>query len=300
MMKMIEQYPQFTKLHLGLKDELRAITAQFDPYSDFDFTSLFCWDTNNTTSVSRLNGNLVIKLPDYITGEPVYSLIGNSSIDQSLTTLLSQTKSLGLVPEIVINSLVQPENFTINEDMDNYDYIYNASDIAYLPGAIFKKKRNKIRGAEKELSKNLIVTNTNQIDLSEQTKLYAVCEKWTLSSKQSLEELSMESIAIHKILENSSKINLSLTTISLGSETVAFSINEVLSSRFAICHFEKALPVHEQIYSLIANQAAKYLVGEGCLYLNWEQDLGLPGLRKSKLSFQPARFLKKYTVSLTN
>jgi hypothetical protein len=57
-------------------------------------------------------------------------------------------------------------------------------------------------------------------------------------------------------------------------------------------HAEKALPVYEGIYSKI-NQCFAAHVCEGYKYINREEDMGIEGLRKSKMSYNPVRLLKK-------
>ena len=38
------------------------------------------------------------------------------------------------------------------------------------------------------------------------------------------------------------------------------------------------------------------LYQRGCLYLNYEEDAGIPGLRRAKLAYRPINILKKYKV----
>lgn len=293
---MIPEYPNFTGIGLGVKDEIGKIFSKFEPYHDFSFVNLLCWNANDTTEVSFLNGNLVVRLPDYVNGEPVVTLLGNDLIDDSLEKLLTTTNRLRLVPEVVVDSIVNKENFNISEDRDNFDYIYKLADLSNLSGLKFKKKRNKTNAIREVFSEKIDIENSNYIDASDTDRLSALFSKWAINSRQTKEELQFEKLAFKKLLENSSAFNLLLTTVSIESSLVAFSINEIVSPEWAICHFEKSLSIHNQMGTFIAWQAAKDLLDIGCLYVNWEPDLGIDGLRKSKLSFQPDYFLKKYEI----
>jgi hypothetical protein len=98
-------------------------------------------------------------------------------------------------------------------------------------------------------------------------------------------------------LEHAESFILMFTTLQIKGRLAGFSIHEILDQQFAITHFEKALPIHRNAYLPLINKAAADLVGNSCKYVNWEQDLGLEGLRKSKQSYQPVKFLKKYIVT---
>jgi len=100
---MIPVFPIFTALTLEHKSEVESITSKFEPYADFSFVNLFAWCLDTQTEISLLNDNLVIRLPDYITGETtMYSLIGKTKMDESVDELLKLSDSLTLVPEQVI------------------------------------------------------------------------------------------------------------------------------------------------------------------------------------------------------
>lgn len=295
---MISEFPAFTKLDLRHAPEIQALTAPFDPYSDFNFTSLFAWDTDGSAEISVLNQNLIIRLPDYITGEPVVSLLGNHSIDQCLDELLTHVPELKLVPEATVKSIQNPSKYTITEDEDNFDYVYRVSDIAQLAGGQFKKKRNKVYSALRALSGSLSTATVHNVDEATSNALLTVFEEWKQYSAQTSDELAAESAAFQRLLRNADHFKLVITLLKVHGKAVAFSMNEIIDDRYGICHFEKALPVHPQIYALTAHLAAKDLQTKGCQYVNWEQDLGLPGLRKAKRAYHPQHYLKKYFLAV--
>ncbi len=293
---MINSFPYFSKLEIKHKNIIEAFATRFEPYHDFSFINLYCWNSDGSTEISMLNGNLIVRLPDYVNGTPVLTLLGDTSIDESIDQLLGTAKELRLVPQLVVDNIFNKDKFTLAEDRDNFDYIYKLTDLSNLSGYKFKKKRNKTNVVKSAFSEKIEVKSSNYIDSDTAVQLNNVFTEWSMNSKQPSDELRFERHAFTTLLENSSHFNLLLTTVSLESELVAFSINEIVNPDWAICHFEKALPVHSQIGTFIAWQATKDLLDIGCSYVNWEPDLGIPGLRKSKMSFQPDFFLKKYEI----
>jgi hypothetical protein len=292
----ISDFPQFSQIKIGHQEEIKRICSKIEPYSDFNFVSLFSWNTNGSAKVSILNRNLVIQFPDYTTDRTVISVFGHTAIDETLELLVSEFTSLELVPKALIDGISRPERFKLSEDRDNFDYVYKLSELANLDGGKFKKKRNKINSVNAAFSNSISVKTVESIESSDVRSIKKIFSSWSEKYEQE-EQVLAEGKALNNLLHNVSSFNLLATILEINGEEVAFSINEVLGNGFAICHFEKALPVHSQINSFIAVQAARDLYGRGFEYVNWEQDLGIEGLRKSKLSFYPERMLKKYTVS---
>ena len=67
---------------------------------------------------------------------------------------------------------------------------------------------------------------------------------------------------------------------------------------YGIIHFEKAAVSYVGTSHFLKQQTAIDLQNQGCKYINYEQDLGLPGLRKAKAMCLPIAYLKKYSVSM--
>lgn len=297
---MISNYPIFTKLDINLKDKITSITSQFAPYSDFNFTSLYCWNVDDSTEVSLLYGNLVIRMPDYLTRRLTYSILGNNRIDESLKILIDAAGQINMVPEIVFESISNKSDFVIVEDRDNFDYIYELHHLAHLPGNKFKKKRNKANVFTRDhASYELEVRTTRELTAHQIKRLTEIDHEWARLTARDEGDILSERKALSLLLQNSSEFDPIVTEIIVDGEIKAFSINEVLHDKFAICHFEKALSTHHvHLNTFLSSVVAKELQKMGCTYVNWEQDLGLEGLRQSKMSYHPINMLKKYTIKL--
>lgn len=70
---------------------------------------------------------------------------------------------------------------------------------------------------------------------------------------------------------------------------------EISPIAFDIC-FEKALREYDGIYAVINNEFAKTL--SSYKYINREEDMGIEGLKKSKLSYNPIILIARYNATL--
>lgn len=294
---MIATFPDFSKLDLTHKTELENITRQFEPYSDFNFTSLHSWNTDSSTEIAKLNGNVVIKLPDYISGDTIYTLLGNNDIDNTLRQLLTVTSELNMVPEAVIKSIESPASFNISEAPEHFDYIFSLEHLALLPGQKYRGKRKSIYRFMRIFKDSYLI---NVLDLSSpitQSNIKITFEKWGHERGKINQDYLNEQLAIHRLLKNASSIDLIAMEIIIDKQMVGFSINEAHDNSFIICHFQKSILTHKGIDVFLTSEVAKELLARGYTYINWEQDLGLDGLKQMKSSYKPVKMLKKYTIS---
>jgi hypothetical protein len=295
---MISQFPDFSQLNIEHQKQIRDISSSTDIYADFNFINLFCWSDGGKAKVSILNGNLVIKLPDYISDSTIVSLIGDNKIDESIRELLKITKKLDLVPQSVIDNLENKDDLDIEEDFGGHDYVYKIEDIVNLHGGKYKNKRQKLQSVKTAFPSGFDVMTKISIDNREKEEMRFVFISWIENHRKHSVLDDAEFRAFNLLLDNLSHFNLAFTFIKEGNKLVAFSVNEIINKDYALCHFEKIVRIHPQMGVLIVNEAAKYLLSAGCVYMNWEQDLGIAGLRNSKASYHPAKLFKKYIVSL--
>ena len=63
-----------------------------------------------------------------------------------------------------------------------------------------------------------------------------------------------------------------------------------------IVHFEKGSPDYDGIYKAINQETAK-IVQKYAKYINRESDMGIPGLRKAKMSYRPHHMIEVFSIS---
>ncbi|HBE90795.1 MAG TPA: hypothetical protein DDW41_06325 [Candidatus Andersenbacteria bacterium] len=297
-MAMIPEFPTFKKLEITDKKVIEDFTKQYPPYSDYNFTSLWSWDTKGEACFSFLNKNLVIKFNDYITGEPFYSFLGghdvNSTIESLIAFVISEGRlpSLMLIPEDSIKG-VKINPFTVSEDPGNFDYIYDLEKLREYKGSSYEQQRNmKNRFTRKY--KNIEVVALDLTKVSDREIVQELNQQW---EKNKGYRLDNEEDAMARLLFPTNSFQLISIGVLVDKSPVAFSINEVLTSRYAISHFVKANINFSGVYSYLMQATADALISRGCALLNYEQDLGVSGLRYSKTAFRPVCFLRKYVIS---
>jgi len=182
-----------------------------------------------------------------------------------------------------------PKKFKFTPVRDNFEYIYKTKDLALLQGKKYHGKRNHISKFSKMFDweyKPTIPANKE--------KYLAFFEKWFESRdlKEPFKKLA-EYKAIQKAMQNYEALELSGGIIEVDEEIAACTIGKKINDDVFLIHFEKALNEFGGAYSVINNEFCKTLLGD-YKFINREEDLGIPGLRKSKLSYGPAVLLPKY------
>ena len=93
------------------------------------------------------------------------------------------------------------------------------------------------------------------------------------------------------------KLQGGLLRLEPGGEVIAFSIGEPLNPDTFVVHIEKAFAEIQGAYPMINQQFAEHVAAE-FQYVNREEDTGVEGLRKAKLSYRPAFLVEKGIVTL--
>lgn len=103
--------------------------------------------------------------------------------------------------------------------------------------------------------------------------------------------------AVREALIHYSDLQVQGDVILINDRVEAFSIGELLNEQTAVIHVEKANPEIRGFYAVINQQFCEKNWSQ-VSYINREQDLGEPGLRKAKLSYYPHHLEEKFRVSL--
>lgn len=301
---MIPKFPVFKEIELRDQADIEAITKAYPGYSDFNFTSMWCWDINGKMRISALNQNLVVKFTDYMTGDFFYSFIGSDNLNDTTSKIIDLLKKesaepiINLVPEHTAG-IIDRRKFRVEESRDHFDYILDNKKLIDYKG---RSLRHHASGKRKFLETYGERVNVKNIDLSNseaQDKLIYLHKIW-IKNKISENKVysEFESIAIERFFaKEKPRGNFIAIGIFYMDELIGFTIDELAEGETAVRHFMKADKNYHGIYSYLASKSSEALISKNKPYVNIEQDLGQKGLRQAKKSFDPINFLKKYSVS---
>ncbi|MCE9619067.1 MAG: phosphatidylglycerol lysyltransferase domain-containing protein [Planctomycetes bacterium] len=291
-------FPHFKKFELSDKDKFEAFTEKFPPYSDFEFGSLWAWDVKEDMEFSFLNGNLAIRFTDYVSGEPFYTFLGDNKVNETAEQLISLSETCGygsalsLVPEVAICKL-DNTRFKAEETREHFDYLYELEQHVTFEGGKLKSRRNFLNGFL-EQNPHYCALPLDLNDEDAKGKILTLCKKWEDNRGYPIPH---EASAHARFLAAAEHFNYLTIGITVDSELIAFCTSILLPGGHANGLFEKVDTAYHGIHSLLRSEVAKYLRWKGFTYFNYEQDLGIEGLRQSKMSFNPVMFLKKYKIS---
>lgn len=289
--------------------EIKSFTSNFKPYSDYNFTSIYCWNTDDQAEFTFYNDNLILKMPEYNTDQVTFSLLGTTKIDETIHELSRHTQSttgisdtLKYIPDIVIDKINQYASYRVYEDIDNNDYILSTDEAIKLEGAKYSNKRKKINKLLSSIGKDIKICELDLKNAKHIDEIQYINQQWKQESNSNMFIDVSDIKAIHKLLDNYSNLSKSLQIRCIGirvnSVLEAYCIYELLEQNWAITHFGKALKTHKGMYEFMMVELLRYLNKEGVKYVNYEQDLGIPGLRENKQNAKPIMYLKKYCISL--
>ena len=188
-----------------------------------------------------------------------------------------------------------PDKFDYTEERDLFDYVYDGDSMRELKGRKNVKKRNHINYFLKEYEGRFEYRLLDENDFDACLKLV---EEWTSNKEENGqvdEEMEEELIGIKKLFNSFPVIKdkLKIAGIFIDGKLEAFTMGEYLNPNMALIHIEKANPSIRGLYPYINQQ---FLVNEfsDVEFVNREEDLGIEGLRKAKLSYHPVKFVEKF------
>ena len=298
----IPAFPAFAGLATEHQDEIDYWTRRFQPYSDFNFVSLYGWNTRGEFAVSWLGDNLVVLFNDYGTNERFLSFLGVDEVDQAARRLLDYARTHGIVEELRLVPQITAFAAAVNTDLvvrpapEHQDYILSTEQWTALPGKEFKNVRNAISKLRRRHGAECRV-----IDLADprvQQQVDAIFGQWVVDrARAGQQETVNESLAVRRLFSLERPQDLLGVGCFVGDRLVGFSINERLTDGYAMGHYTKATDEFPGAYVMLLECTARTLRAEGYTRLNIQQDLGIPGLASAKQRYRPRGYLRKYRIS---
>ena len=282
----------FKKIELCDKDSLLHFLQDADELTcELSFANLLIWQPLYNNCYCIEDGVLFLK--SYDENIETYSLpFGN--IKDGMQKIINHC---GRLPAIWAQEgkrfnefkELYGKSYDIFESRNEFDYIYNSSDLINLSGKKYHSKRNHISAFSKQFNWRYEDITNDNID-----KVKKCAQIWYGAYADNMdEELKTEMAGVELMLDNMDFLNLKGGAITVDERVVAFTLGSAINNRIYNIHTEKAIAGFETAYTVINREFAARNA-QNFKYINREDDLGIEGLRRSKLSYKPEILLPKY------
>ena len=261
---------------------------------NYTFANLVGWQFWYYTEVCVLENAVVLRYT--FDGQRAYMVCTANDISLELIeALLNDSEGkltlIGLEDKQTeqLSTLNSQLSISIEPVRDQYDYIYRRTDLATLHGKHLNAKRNHIHRFRAEHP---------DFEYRHLTpELFDECRRLTeiwQEEKDESETIAAEHQVMETIFSNWDALGMIGGSIFVDGRMVAFTYGAAVTTDTIDVCVEKADRHVEGAFAIINQQFAEHLP-EQYIYLNREEDMGIPGLRQAKLSYHP-EILLTYNV----
>ncbi|HEY8464817.1 MAG TPA: phosphatidylglycerol lysyltransferase domain-containing protein [Bacillota bacterium] len=281
------------------KDFDRVLEKLQSDASDLNFSNFFMWGESYGLTVSYLSELdfwlLMAKPPKW---KPFFFVpLGDWSQRDKLQEVLRLLRQVALsegnqfflrrVPEKLLQIMLELDpGLQFREDRNTFDYVYTTESLSKLSGRKLHAKRNQLNQFFRKYDWTYQTMNP---------EVAAECLQLATPWFNLQERNDFENAAMYRMLNRFEQLKLTGGVIRVNGQIQALTVGERLNRDTAVVHIEKANTEYDGIYAAINQQFVTNCWLE-YTYINREEDLGLEGLRRVKLSYHPVRFVKKYNV----
>ncbi len=288
----------FHKLKLSDKEKYDALLlGEAARGCEYSFSNQVLWGRQQAAFVHGC-----VALFSHFNGRSVYPYpIGQGDKRAVIADVLQDAKERG-IPCRITGMLPKdrealeawfPGRFHCRSDRDGFDYVYTIDDLADLRGRKFQKKRNHFhRFAADHPNYEVQVLNRENLPAAEK-----LVEDWYSRRIQEdpQGDYLLERVAMGKAFANYQELHMEGLLLLDGGEAIAMTMGSRMAQDTFDIHFEKAKESIDGAYAAINCEFARYLRQKhpDVAFLNREDDMGIEGLRKAKLSYNPHHMVEK-------
>ena len=268
---------------------------------EYSFANMYLWGRQKATFHQ---GNLAFFCQ--FNRKSVYKFPLGENLKPTLDAIISDSQNRGIPCRLTCltardKELLEtwyPEQFYFQPDRDSYDYVYSVDALADLRGKKLQSKRNHCN----RFAQTYPNCTTEPITDENTARVEAMLESWYAAKLAADPTASfyLEQAAISRALRHREALSLEGLILLCDGKVIAMTMGSALSDDTFDIHFEKANPDYDGAYAAINREFARYLRVKypQLQWLNREDDMGLEGLRKAKLSYHPDRLIEKWWACL--
>ena len=297
---------------IGLQDKpwMDAALARGEDHRgcEYGFSSLYLWRKAYQHEVGEADGFLVVRLRGPLGHAYLYptggtdrtALLRDLSLDAAERGERFRLTGMDADQAAELERRY-PGRFVITAERDSYDYLYDIDRLADLPGKKLHNKRNHIS----YFTKTWEDWRFEPLCRDNLDECLAMDRDWYLQSREregaeEAQDLNYENGAIRDAVNHFEELGMEGGLIRVEGKVVAFTMGDPLGKDCYDVHFEKAYGDMRGAYPIINQEFARYVREKHpeVRWLNREDDMGVPGLRKAKESYYPDQMVEKYSAVL--
>ncbi|MBQ5598367.1 MAG: DUF2156 domain-containing protein [Clostridia bacterium] len=292
----------FEPVELNHADMLKAaFSSQKYRISSFTAGSAIMWQKIYNIRVCEAFG-CVILVADYPYEGKCYSIPVGGDVKAAINAVYDECKNSGEkcifsdVPEgglELLKEIFGEKRLKISTDDGWSDYLYNASDLITYSGKKFNGQRNHVNRFNR-LYPDAVFEPLTRENFDE---AYEFLKNYISQNGTTSESGELEGCAAIRLMKRYFDLNLYGAILKANNKIISLSIGEKVGDTLFV-HVEKGLIEFSGVYQVMVQKFAETYAGD-VLFINREEDDGVEGLRKSKLSYHPIGLLNKYSVEIT-
>ena len=292
----------FERLDLNNKARYDEYLMKVNRGCEYSFVNQFLWGRQK----AAFRGGRLLVFAQF-DRKSVYPFpVGDGELKPVLDALTHDAASRGI--PFCLTSLTKeecdqvealyPGAFRFYCDRDSFDYVYSIDDLADLKGRKFQKKRNHLNRFDEAHP------DVQVLPLDEKTRVqaYYMLQKWYADRKAANPhaDFHLEELAMNRAFTFQQQLGLEGLVLVENGEIIAFTMGSRLREDTFDVHFEKAREDVDGAYPAVNRAFARYIREKypEVRWLDREEDMGLEGLRKAKLSYNPDHMVEKYWARL--
>lgn len=292
----------FQRLDISRKAEYDRFLRSCGKGCEYTFANLSIWGKqqgafleNSLVLFSQFGRSSVYPFP-VIRGD-AKKVLDAIIADSAQRGIRCRITSLSSADKELLESLY-PGRFRFFADRDGYDYVYSIDALADLKGKRLQKKRNHLnRFRSLHPDSRVVPMDIDNLCIAQQ-----MVDRW-FDYRRSLDpdnEPHLERMAIHRAFSRFRELEMEGILLMEGDTVLAIAMGSRMNENTFDIHFEKAREDIDGSYAAINSAFASYLREKfpEVKYLDREDDMGLPGLRKAKLSYYPEFMIEKSWCAL--
>lgn len=277
------------------------------------FTSLYMWRDINHFSWQIIGDYLCIsgishlELEDGIILPFLFPPLTRTGVydPEKLHATLHQAKeifesqgqpfSIRLIPMHMLDYVRHscPGEMKYIDDRPNYEYLYLLQDLINLSGRGYHSKKNHLNYFKNNYEYEYVPLTSDMTEEAMDFIREFNARKDVPDNERVL--LEMEARAMEDVFRNIESVGYMAGAIRIGGKIEAIAIGGRLNKNTIVEHVEKANIEYRGLYQVINNEFCKS-VGANYKFINREEDMGIPNLRKAKLSYKPVKLIETYIV----